>query len=302
MNALLRYVLKDRLDRQYQDLGYKVLRGILPKDRIDVLAGIVRDVVVPHRGPLLRQDAGMAPHDFFPGTTLIRNPLANAHLPISRPMEPLEAALTAVVTCPELADALRRLDGAHHYNIHQTLLFFAAQTTELHIDSWGLDTAPHGFAHTLWIPLQDMTPDSGLPSVIPWPRGKVVTEADLGLTTAGSRAERYDRYHRALSAKLMAESPEVTTSVVRRGDLIVWTSLTPHFTLPARHYPCERLSLQVLLRPMDARWGNFIDQPSDHPTNRHIRKTAHFSYFVNERISHDFKIAGSLPTPAAACD
>jgi ectoine hydroxylase-related dioxygenase (phytanoyl-CoA dioxygenase family) len=298
MNALLRYVLKDRTDRQYQDIGYKVLRGVLPKDRIDAIAEIVRDVVVPHQGPLLRNNGGMATHDFFPGTTLIRNPLANAHLPISKPMEPLESALTPVLTSPEVADALRKLDGADHYNIHQTLLFFAAQTTELHIDSWGLDTAPRGFAHTLWIPLQDMTPESGLPSVIPWPRGKVVTEAELGLPSSGSHAERYERYHRALSAKLMAESPDARTALVRRGDLIVWTSLTPHFTLPARHFPCERLSLQILLRPVGTRWGNFLVQPADHSPNRHIRKTEHFSYFVYENISQDFGIAGNLPTPA----
>ena len=298
MNAFLRYVLKDRTDRQYQEFGYKVLRGVLPKDVVDALAETVRRLVVPHQGALLRQDGRMAPHDFFPGTTLIRNPLANAHLPMSQAMEPLESTLAEVVTAPQLAEALRKLDAANHYNIHQTLLFFAAQTTELHIDSWGFDTSPHGFAHTLWIPLQDMTPGSGLPSVIPWPRGKVVTEADLGLPSNGSTAERYERYHRALTERLMADSPEVTTAVVHRGDLIIWTSLTPHLTLPARHYPSERLSLQVLLRPLHARWGDFIDQPSDHPTNRHIRKTDRFSYFVNERISHDFGIAGSLPTPA----
>lgn len=182
-------------------------------------------------------------------------------------MEPLESALTAVVTSPQLVEALHKLDGAEHYNIHQTPLFFAAQTTELHLDSWGLDTAPHGFAHTLWIPLQDMTPDLGLPGVIPWPRGKVVTEADLGLPASGSTAERYEPYHRALSAKLLADSPDVRTALVRRGDAIVWTSLTPHLTLPARAYPCERLSLQVLLRPMDTRWGNFTVQPPDQPAH-----------------------------------
>jgi len=298
MNALLRYVLKDRTDRQYRDSGYKVLRGVLPTDSIDALAGIVRSEVLPHQGPLLRQDGQVAPHEFFPGTTLIRNPLANAHLPISQAMEPLESALTAIVTSSQLAEALRKLDGADHYNIHQTLLFFAAQTTELHIDSWGLDTAPHGFAHTLWIPLQDMTPALGLPSVIPWPRGKVVTEADLGLPSSGSNTDRYERYHRALSAKLMADSPAVATAVVRRGDLIVWTSLTPHFTLPARHHPGERLSLQVLLRPAHTRWGNFTVQPSDHSTNRHIRKTERFSYFVYDAVSRDFGIAGNLPAPA----
>jgi hypothetical protein len=109
-----------------------------------------------------------------------------------------------------------------------------------------------------------------------------LAKAGVELPSSGSNAERHERYHRALSAKLMPDSPEVTTAAVRRGDLVVWTSLTPHLTMPARHFPCERLSLQVLLRPMDSRWGNFIVQLPDHPPNRLIRKTEHFSYYVYE--------------------
>lgn len=61
MKALLRYVHKDRTDRQYRELGYRVLRGVLPKNRIDALAKVVDDVVVPDRGPLLRQAGEVAP-------------------------------------------------------------------------------------------------------------------------------------------------------------------------------------------------------------------------------------------------
>ena len=289
---------ENRARRHYRRRGYQVFRGALPINLVDELARSVREQALPHKGPLLRQDGRITPHDFFPGTSLVRNPLANAHLPLCKEMQALEAALTAVVTSPVLADRLRMLDGAEHYNIHQTLLFFAAQSTELHVDSWALDTAPHGYAHTVWVPLQDLGPRSGLPSVIPWPVGRVVTEADLGLPGTGSAAERYERYHQALSAKLMADSPEMVTAAVRRGDCIVWSSLTPHLTLPAFAFPVERLSLQILLRPINARWGSFVEQPQDHPTNRHLRVTERFSYFVNERISHQFGIAGSLGTLA----
>jgi hypothetical protein len=298
MKALLRYVQKSRSDRRYEELGYKVCRGALPKDQVEALAGLVQRKVIPHQGPLLRQDGQIESHRYFEGTSLILNPLLNAHLPLSEGMRDLESTLTKLITSPDLATRLRELDGATHYNIHQTLLFFAAQTTAIHLDSWTFDTSPHGFSHTLWIPLQDMEPNSGLPSVIPWPRGKVVTEAELGLQSTGSYAERYDRYHRALSNKLLADSPDIATALVRKGDFIIWSSLTPHFTLPPRSFPVERLSLQLILRPIEARWGNFIDQPRDHPTNRHIRMTNQFSYFVNERISHDFAIGGSLGVPA----
>jgi hypothetical protein len=286
--------------QQYRDRGYFVFRDALPVNQVDALANLAHHHVLPYQGPILRRNAKVEVHDFFERTTLISNAILNAHLPISEAMRPVEAALTALITSPAVSDRLQLLDGpeTEHYNIHQTLLFFAAQTTEPHIDSWGLDTAPRGFAHTVWIPLQDMTFRSGLPSVVPWPQGKVVSEAELGLPAEGSHTERYDRYQQALAAKLLAGRPEAITSPVRRGDFIVWSSLTPHFTLPSLPFPVERLSLQVLLRPLHLRWGHFLDQPSDHPTNRHIRINERFSYFVNEDVSRDHGIAGSLPTPA----
>ena len=280
--------------RQYRDRGYVLFRKLLPVDLVDTLAEVIRTQVVPYEGPLLRQDNTRQAHDFFPGTSLVRNPLANAHLPIDAAMRPLETALGAVVTAPQLADRLRELDDAEHYNIHQTLVFFASQTTALHLDSWGLDTAPHGFAHTLWIPLQDMDPTMGVPGVIPWPRGKLLSEADLGLSGEGSFRERYEAYQGALVDRLMSDGPDVETPLARRGDVIVWTSLTPHFTWPARHFPTERLSIQVLLRPLSMKWGDFVTQPKDHPTNRHIRATDRFSFFVNEQISQDCGITGSF--------
>jgi hypothetical protein len=278
--------------RHYRRRGYQVFRGALPVDLINALAISIRRQAQPYEGPLLRQDGRVTPHEFFPGTSLVCNSLANAHLPLCKDMGQLEENLTAVITSSALASRLRMLDGASHYNIHQTLIFFAAQSTELHIDSWALDTAPRGFAHTVWVPLQDMGPRSGLPGIIPWPVGRAISEAELGLPEVGSVAERYDRYHHALSTKLIADGPDIVTAAVRAGDFIVWSSLTPHLTLPASYFPSERLSLQILLRPINLRWGSFLDQPSDHPTNRHLRVNDHFSYFVNERISQEFGIAG----------
>ena len=60
-------------------------------------------------------------------------------------------------------------------------------------------------------------------------------------------------------------------------DLIVWSSLTPHFTLPAQPFPAERLSLQVLIRPAANRWGDFLSQPYDQTSVQLERVTEHFS-------------------------
>jgi hypothetical protein len=102
----------------------------------------------------------------------------------------------------------------------------------MHLDSWSLDTSPQGLSHTVWIPLQPMDHSSGVSCVIPWwPRREVVTESMLGLTPDGGdpREERYDR--------LLSGSPEVATSLMRCGDFMVWSPLTPHFTLRPRSRP-----------------------------------------------------------------
>ena len=235
----------------YQRRGYQVFRGAFPTNQIRAIANMARQLIPPYTGKLRRQDGNFAANEFFPGTQLVKNSPLHPHLPLPGGLEPLSSALHALVTSPALAKRLRLLDGVNHYIIHQVLLFFAAQTTDLHLDSWSVDTAPLGHTHTIWIPLQDLDHRSGVPSVIPWPRGKVVREAELGLREVGTRDERYARYHQALHDRLKATSPEAILPLLRMGDFIVWASLTPHFTLPVQSFPAERLSLQVLIRPAE---------------------------------------------------
>ena len=184
-------LLGDSPRRHYRRRGYYVFRDVFPVEQIDALADTARNMMPDYQGEHLRQDGRPAVNDFYPGTRLIRNPPFNLHLPLASDLRPLSVALQALITAPALADRLRELDGAEHYHINQTLLFFAAQTTEFHIDSWALDTVPHGGAHTLWIPLRDMDFKSGLPSILPWPMGKLVSEQELGLSSDRSHADRY---------------------------------------------------------------------------------------------------------------
>ncbi len=228
---------RNPLYRQYRERGFCVLRDVLPIADIDELAQLARSTVPEYRGELLRQSGHPEVNEFFPGTRLIRNSPFNLQLGLAKELRPLCEALRRVISAPVLARKLHELDGADHYHINQTLLFYAAQTTNLHLDSWGLDTVPHGGAHTLWIPLQDLDARSGVPAVVPWPLRKLVTEAELGLPPNMPHEERYDQYHRALAAKVMADAPDVATALVRRGDLLVWSSLTPHFTLPSQPFP-----------------------------------------------------------------
>lgn len=278
MLSLLRHFLPESERRHYEQRGYQVFRAAFPSGEIAAIADLARTLVPPYGGEIRRQDGSFAVNEFFSGTDVLKNSLLQAHLSLPPGLEPLSAKLRALVTSPALADRLQRLDGAAHYTVDQTILFFAAQTTEIHIDSWSVDTAPRGHLHTVWIPLQDLNIRSGIPSVIPWPNRKVATESELGIEQPRAcRSERYAAYHRALVERLCAASPEAVTPLLRKGDFIVWSSLTPHFTLPSFPFPIERLSLQVLVRPSHLPWGTFIDQPSRQAPERLER--------INERFS-----------------
>jgi Phytanoyl-CoA dioxygenase (PhyH) len=265
MSGLLHRLFQSPARRHYEQQGYHLFRRAFPAEGIGAIADMTRRLVPSYTGPLRRQDGAFAANTFFPGTTLVSNPLLHPHLSLPGELAALSAALRTLITSGALGERLHALDGVRHYIVHQCLLFIAAQTTELHLDSWSVDTAPLGHSHTVWIPLQDLDHRSGIPCVVPWPAGKVVTEHDLGLTRedAMSRDDRYERYHQALRTKVMSGGPEIVTSLMRKGDFMVWSSLTPHLTLPAQSFPSERLSLQVLIRPADQRWGDFLEQPYD---------------------------------------
>jgi hypothetical protein len=267
----------------YRKCGYQHFRGVLPVDEISAFADLAYRMITPYRGEILRQDGQYAINDFHPSSSLVKNSISNAHLRLPAELKPVYDSLRALITFPAISESLRQLDGAEHYTVHQTIIFISAQTTLPHLDSWSLDTVPHGFAHTLWIPLEDMDYLSGLPAVIPWPVGKLVTEAELGLSDVGlSFRQRHDQYCDVLSRKLLGTGAGIHSSFMRKGDLIVWGSLTPHFSLPSSPFPRKRLSLQVLVRPTHYRWGTFVNQPLMWTQDPVERISDRFSFLVKD--------------------
>ena len=269
------------MNEQYQKHGYHLFRSALPEDEVTALAGMVHRMITPYRGEIRRQDGRFDFNEFHPSSLLVKNSLLNAHLSLPEDLKPISAALRALITSSRIGDCLRRLDGAEHYTIHQTLIFISAQTTLPHLDSWSMDTAPHGFAHTVWIPLEDMDYLSGLPALVPSPVGKLVTEAELGLPDLDlTFRQRHDRYCEALTEKLRSTRADIYTSFQSRGDVMTWSSLTPHFSLPSSPFPKKRLSVQVLIRPTHHRWGNFVNQPSQWTPDRAEQISDRFSFLV----------------------
>ena len=270
------------MDEQYKTEGYRLMRAALPTGQVAALAALIDGSIPGYGGPIRRQDGTPAPNLFHAGTRLVKNSILNAHVAMPDDLKSVHTAIRALLTSPQMFESLHSLDGAEHYSIHQTIIFISAQTTVPHIDSWSMDTAPHGYAHTVWIPLEDVDYLSGLPAVSPWPIGKFVPEAELGLPDGDfSFRERHDRYCDALTVRLQKGSADVRTLFMDKGDMMVWGSLTPHFTLPSTPSPRRRLSLQVLIRPTHHRWGNYVNQPAEWTPDKAEQVTDRFAFIEN---------------------
>jgi histidine ammonia-lyase len=104
---------------------------------------------------MVRRISGrMERNDDYVKTGLIMNAVSNAHLGVPEELAPVLDAMVQLVTSETLWRCLHALDGAEHYTLHQSLLFLTSPSTELHIDSWAVDSFPLGYAHSVWILLQ----------------------------------------------------------------------------------------------------------------------------------------------------
>jgi ectoine hydroxylase-related dioxygenase (phytanoyl-CoA dioxygenase family) len=245
----------------YQQFGYAIFRGVISQQKIATLRTTVESEVTASDASFLRyQTAAREPNRFIAGLSgqrVIANALLNPHAQPETPRT--AAAIEDLLLTDVTADLLASIDGAQNHTVHQTILFFMPPGTHVHVDGWGFDTEPRGFAHTIWLPLEPVDLRNGPLAVVPWPRGKVISPAELGVEEPSEPADGSRRphiaYHAALQAYLRRHAPDCVVPQLDPGDMVVFASTTPHGTLPFQSP--ARAAMQVLVRPSNLRWGSW---------------------------------------------
>lgn len=218
----------------YRDYGYAIFRGVLPVENIEALRATVEsEVIASDRAFLRHKSVAREPNQFIvdeSGRQVLANALLNPHAQPETPRT--AAAIEDLLLTDGVADLLASIDGTANHTVHQTILFFIPPGTDVHLDGWALETEPRGFAHTMWIPLEPVNLRNGPLAIVPWPRGKVLSPADLNVDVPyepadGSR-RLYAAYHAALNAHLRREAPDCVVPQLDPGDVVVFASTTPH--------------------------------------------------------------------------
>ena len=241
--------------------GFYVFRNVLPKNAIDAIHRCLENEIYPSPAFFLRHPSiTRQPHTYattLDGTKFVANALYNPHLEAETAN--LGKAIVRLACCAEAADCLAAIDEQQVHTMHQAIVFFVSPGTEPHIDGWALDTVPAGGFLTMWIPLEPVTLHNGAVGVFPWPRGKFLSPEMLGIevSEADSRAS-YVRYHDALNRYLRDNGIACVVPMLDPGDFIVFSSITPHATMPRLHEHFRRMALQILIRPSLSRWGGIL--------------------------------------------
>jgi hypothetical protein len=250
----------------YAELGFHIFRDALAQEPIAAIHGAVQRDVFPSTQPFLRHPSGQyEPHRYMEiadgsGRRVICNALLDPHK--ARGSESLRAAILELICNDRVADHLKILDGEGVYSVHQVILFLTPPGTDIHIDGWGLDTHPYGHAHTVWVPLEPVTLTNGAIVVVPWRHGHFLPPTELGLPELSAEDElwgkAYHRYHAALLRYIRVNHLPFVVPQLDPGDFIVFSSLTPHGTLPFRPQTPSRMATQVLVTPTRLPWGDIL--------------------------------------------
>ena len=247
----------------YAQNGYRVLRGLIRAEAITAVHNVLAHEVYANSAPLKRHlSLTKDPHAYVAtadGRTTVANALLDPHMQTETPT--LRRALIDLICTTAVADGLASIDDARAYVVRQIILFFVSPGTDTHIDGWGGDTVPPGGQITLWIPLEPVTPENGPVGIFPWPKGQLLSDKDLGIDiNRGTPDEIYNRYHDALKVAIRERGIMCTVPQLDVGDLLAFSSLTPHMSLPPRREGLTRMALQVLIRPLRSPWHRSIPQ------------------------------------------
>jgi ectoine hydroxylase-related dioxygenase (phytanoyl-CoA dioxygenase family) len=269
----------------YERNGYFVFRRAVPQARVREVQEIVNCEILPSDRAYLRHPNNHhEPHEFV-GDEPNRRPMRGLLDPHRQPeTKRLGRGLLDVICSDEITACLQQIGGEDSYTIHQTILFFVGPGTDLHFDGWAMDTVPHGYCHTLWIPFEPVTLRNGPICVAPWRRGNFLTPEALGIEDfvpeEDPTRKAYHSYHDHLTRYIRESGAICALPQFDPGDFIVFSSTTPHGTLPAPGHP-PRLAMQVLVRPSRLPWNNIlsmlrgepprVEQGEATPVNAHWR-------------------------------
>lgn len=147
--------------------------------------------------------------------------------------------IESIITHPNISNCLSDFTGSKSHVWYQSMFFDKSTGTKLHQDTWYLDTIPNGKLVGVWIALENIEYSAGPFCLYTNTDAKKVTPDDFDFDNIEEDAAFKDQYPQAKRYDFTA----------RKGDILIWDSLTIHGALLPKDDSMTRKSITAHFYP-----------------------------------------------------
>jgi phytanoyl-CoA hydroxylase len=225
----------------YESEGYVVLRDLLSVEQCDrVMEAFDREARFTSI-PILRQKNMKYETNRFTKDGFLENPIFNVQDLQTSGLGIFKHAVLDTLTCDAVAKATAFLLGAPRTKVIQSMFFEAPAGTWPHQDSYYQDSASGlGNATACWFALEDISDNAGRFYVCPRTHRSIKVLKNEGKQ---SFAGGHDVYKQTMQDMIRANELPVVAPELKKGDVLLWSSLTVHGSFPGGPSPATRRSL-----------------------------------------------------------
>jgi phytanoyl-CoA hydroxylase len=282
--------------KYYDENGYVVVRGLLPRDLCDRANASFEAEVKPFGGFIYRQASGNPERHVFANGGFMLNPLLNVQSLDRRHFAGFRQAGLELLTHAHMQRAVSTILGGPG-KLVQSMYFDGNPVTWPHQDTYYLDAEEIGRMTAAWVATEDIAPGAG--------RFFVYPKSHLIDMTKNSGyfdiAFHHDRYKELVERVIREQGLLCRAPALSRGDVLFWAAKTIHGSLrttePMRsrrsftaHFIPDRsrfLQFQTRIRPLKTELvnGMKVHHPKDlsNAANRVI-------FFIETRFPSIFQM------------
>lgn len=212
-----------------------------------------REVLPDHLGFFERHASGKFERHVYTPAGFMKYPIMNLQDLPERKYPAFRRTGLNVLTHPSVQRAMRLLCGEPARIVH-TMYFDGNQTTWAHRDGHYIDSGQVGHMIGVWIAAEDIDPQAGRFFVLP---------RSHRMRVPGEEGDPNSPVYKARMADFVRNGPlDCLAPVLRQGDMLLWSSLTIHGSLPTADARCSRRSFTA----------HYV--PASHPYQWNVRPHA----------------------------
>lgn len=204
--------------------GFICIRQAVPKALCEkATQAFLTEVLPARRQFFLRHESGRMERHVYTEQGFMKYPIMNLQDISNRRFGSFKQSGLDILTQPKIQDAVQILFNEPGRMVH-SMYFDGNQVTWAHRDGHYLDTVQPGGMIGIWVAAEDIHPDAGRFYIVP---------RSHRMAVPGEQINPNGPDYKARMAAFVKSGPlECVAPILRQGDILLWSSLTIHGSLP----------------------------------------------------------------------